>query len=784
MNKYLRVLLVDDDEDEYVLIKGMFARLPGQGGGLQHTLDWAASYDEAIKLCTTGRYDIHLVDYHLGSHNGLDLMQAAQQHGCTAPFILLTGQGSYELDLAAMQQGAADYLLKDQINEYLLERSIRYSLERKQAQDELEMRVQERTQELAQANQELQKQVERRIRVEEILRESETRFRALAETTSAAIFIVQNKMIRYANPAARIVTGYAPEELINMELWRLAHPSYQNRLRQDQLVTQWAENIPARYEIKIITRKGEERWLDVTVGKLDYDHGPAWLFTAFEITERDLAEQALRRAKAELEMRVAQRTAEIRATSQRLETVMRTLPVAIVIADSEGQVIEGNDSFYDLWQINSHQLEQVQDWQNFKAWWSETGEQLNLADWPLIRAINHGETTIGKVMDIQNFQGHRKTIISSAVPILSTDGEVVGGVSVDQDITHQRQLEQQAQMAAREAQQRADELEGLHRATAALLSTLELDELLCQILDAAQSAIPAGEKGTLHLVSPSTGQLQVRATLGFSDERIRVIHSPKSRNFSAVVTRTRQPLLVDDVLTQAVPEGDPEEMKNIRSLISAPLKYGDQVLGALTLSSTRPNAFTEGNLRLLVSFAATTTAALQNAILHAEVRQLAVSDPLTGQYNRRAFFDLGRREIERFQRFNHPLSAVMIDLDNFKQVNDVHGHAVGDQILRMIAERARNSIRETDIFGRYGGDEFTLLLPDTDLFSAQHIANRIREAVNSISLVSEHGIVKVTISVGVAQAQKAHHTLEDLLSGADQALYRAKANGRNRVEAA
>ena len=99
--------------------------------------------------------------------------------------------------------------------------------------------------------------------------------------------------------------------------------------------------------------------------------------------------------------------------------------------------------------------------------------------------------------------------------------------------------------------------------------------------------------------------------------------------------------------------------------------------------------------------------------------------------------------MERFLRFNHPLSAVMIDLDNFKAVNDTYGHAVGDQMLRMLAERCRAIIRETDIFGRYGGDEFALLLPDTDLQTAEHIAIRIRELLTNTPWMTEHGPVHV-----------------------------------------
>lgn len=785
MEKELRVLLVDDDEDDYVLLREMFARLPGQGDQRRYCLSWVNGFEEALAACTQQQYDIHLVDYHLGRHNGLELMRAAAEKGCNVPTILLTGQGSYELDLAAMQLGVYDYLLKGQLNEHTLERSIRYALERHQARTELESRVLERTRDLAAANEELTRENARRTEVEAELRTSESRFRALAETTSAAIFIVQDGQIQYANPAARHITGYRPEELLGTELWRLAHPSYQAWLRENRLVSHWSKDVPARYELKIITKKGEERWVDLTSGIIEVEDRPTWVVTLFDITERDLAEQALRKARDDLELRVVQRTSEIRSASQRLETVLRTLPVAVVMADEKGKITSTNGAFLELWDSPVELPAKVSDWGPFQAWDGETGERLGLHDWPLARAIFEGETVIGQVIDILTVREQRKTILNSAVPLFRPDGGVIGGVAVAQDITQQRRLEQAANEAAQVAQRRAEELEGLHRATAALLSTLDLDELLRQILDAALSAIPAAERGMLHLVAPPTGQLHARAALGFHDERVLMIKSLAGPGYPARVARERRPLLVDDTHLDAPAEQTgslPDEMQGARSIIIAPLLYGGNVLGALSLTAGQPGVFSGADLRLLASFAATTTAALQNALLHAEIKQLAVTDPLTGQLNRRAFFDLGQRELDRFLRYGHQLSAVMIDLDNFKQINDTYGHKVGDAILIRLAGLVRASIRETDIFGRYGGDEFSLILPDTPLRTAVQIARRICEIVSDTPFPSDQGSVSVSISVGVAQAEKQHRTPDDLLAAADRALYRAKALGRNRVE--
>ena len=175
-------------------------------------------------------------------------------------------------------------------------------------------------------------------------------------------------------------------------------------------------------------------------------------------------------------------------------------------------------------------------------------------------------------------------------------------------------------------------------------------------------------------------------------------------------------MLVDTSLIPAEfsTRSEPEELA-IKSITTAPLLLGDDVLGALPLSSKKKSAFTDSDRNLLVSFAATTTAALHNAQLHAEVQKLAITDALTNLYNRRGFFEIGRREVERGRRFKHPLSVILIDIDHFKKINDTYGHAVGDRVLVSLATTLLNNTRSIDIIGRYGGGGFGIFLQETDL---------------------------------------------------------------------
>lgn len=191
--------------------------------------------------------------------------------------------------------------------------------------------------------------------------------------------------------------------------------------------------------------------------------------------------------------------------------------------------------------------------------------------------------------------------------------------------------------------------------------------------------------------------------------------------------------------------------------------------------------FREGDLPAMSLFARQVAAALQNASLLEEVRRLAVTDDLTGLYNRRYFFEQAEREFRRAQRSRQPLSALILDVDYFKQVNDQYGHLVGDAVLRTVAQRLKKGLRETDLLGRYGGEEFSILLPEADIKSAVEVAERLQASVAGKPIETEAGSLSVQISIGVATLDERTRSLQALIKYADQAMYRAKGGGRNRI---
>jgi diguanylate cyclase (GGDEF)-like protein len=218
----------------------------------------------------------------------------------------------------------------------------------------------------------------------------------------------------------------------------------------------------------------------------------------------------------------------------------------------------------------------------------------------------------------------------------------------------------------------------------------------------------------------------------------------------------------------------------LRSLVDGP-----EYLGAISIAR-HGEEFTREEEELLEYLAGQAVVSIENASLHETVERQAVTDELTGLANVRAFTSVLDRELERSRRFETPLGLLMLDLDDFKLVNDTYGHQQGDEVLALVAGVLRDLSRELDTPARYGGEEMAVVLPQTDVEGAEMLAERIRDAVEGLRVprVGGGGVLGVTASIGVASVPYTAMDRESLIAAADAALYRAKRGGKNRVERA
>jgi len=214
----------------------------------------------------------------------------------------------------------------------------------------------------------------------------------------------------------------------------------------------------------------------------------------------------------------------------------------------------------------------------------------------------------------------------------------------------------------------------------------------------------------------------------------------------------------------------------IRSVLTL---YREQRAGIL-----QPTAYDVLSLLAFQAFAVSATLGLmwiEIQRLEGELKRLAAHDSLTGLLTRRAFLDQFERDVSRSRRSGEPFALALLDLDHFKQLNDGHGHPFGDEILRRTAQRLRSGVRTHDVLGRYGGEEFALLMPGLDKEAGVRAAERVRGYVEALELEHDDVWLRLTISAGVAAFPQDGADWESLLTAADVALYEAKASGRNRV---
>jgi two-component system cell cycle response regulator len=322
---------------------------------------------------------------------------------------------------------------------------------------------------------------------------------------------------------------------------------------------------------------------------------------------------------------------------------------------------------------------------------------------------------------------------------------------------------------------------GLDQLGETLAGTHDLDRILAVVLDAALAATSA-TGGVVLLREPGADRLELAAHRGLEDRLPPAgITLTMGDGLLGRAAATGRPVLAEPAGGAAgvpVAAGEPAA----RSVLAVPLQAAGRTLGVLGLYDREDgHPFVERELAVVSGFADQVAVALHNIRLHDEARRLAVTDGLTGVGNYRLLLSQLGRELERATRFDHPLALLMVDLDRFKAVNDDYGHQRGDAALIELARRLDSTVREIDTLVRYGGEEFALVLPETGRTGAERAARRILSAVRDrpFRAGADGPALSLSVSVGIALFPGDGRDGTALLSGADAALYEAKAAGRD-----
>ena len=374
--------------------------------------------------------------------------------------------------------------------------------------------------------------------------------------------------------------------------------------------------------------------------------------------------------------------------------------------------------------------------------------------------------------------GERESLVK-LIGILATSIQKYDHSNTDVDSVAQAVVNNQALLSM--LKQQTEELDALRKLSINLTSSLDLPDVLDALVSEAMQLIPNARD--VHIFLYKNNSLSFGAALDSEGKKNETWSKPRKNGLTYTVAQTGEMIIVEDMQNHPLFANVPKDW--LGSIIGIPLKVGDTVVGVMNMARSNVGGFSSSELRLLRLLSDQAAVAISNANLHQMISRQAYSDTLTGLPNRRALDERLEEEVQSARRNNYSFAVVMMDLDGFKGVNDTYGHSTGDDVLRMVFNQMARGVRNTDFLARYGGDELTLILTQSDMSSAKIVTEKIIEGMGKLKFVlPDKKKLKLGISGGMALYPLHARNGPDLLRAADAALYQAKKYNRGTFQMA
>ncbi len=598
------ILLIDQNEQDYMTIRQLLA----YNGSQQFILKWIDSFEAALEDIKYNFYDLYLIDDHLGEHTGLELLQHVNQNACTSPIILLGSQNNHQLDINAMRAGAADYLVKDQLNAYLLERAIRYAIKHK--------------------------------RVEETLRENETHLRQVLSSVTTHIYVTEftansQPLNRYISPNVESLIGYPPEKLkIDWTFWTttLVHPD--DRLKAANQFKKFLEKQDSEVEYRLIRADSSIIWVHDS-GRVKIDP------TTQLITVYGVVNDITKRKQAEKTQELyAQRLKVLNKIDQAILAAESSQAIAQVVIKYIRQLIPCHHISITLFDFEINEAiilaSYAQNETQLKA-----GQHIPLNELKNIASLQKDQhNIIANLSSLTSPSGIDKQLLAEGIhsmisaPLISRGaligalnlGAMLAGTFNSNHLEIIRQIADQLAVAILQTRlyeaeaQRRREAEAFRDIAAALNSTLNLEEVMERILANIGRVV---SHDTANIMLIEADDAYVVRHQGYEKygllEQIEDLRLSISNTFNLrQMVETSQPLAISDTHTHS---GWVKAWDYSRSYAGAPICSQGEVMGFLSLDSVTPGFFSPTQARQLQVFANQAAVALKNAHLHTETQR-------------------------------------------------------------------------------------------------------------------------------------------------------------------
>ena len=372
-----------------------------------------------------------------------------------------------------------------------------------------------------------------------------------------------------------------------------------------------------------------------------------------------------------------------------------------------------------------------------------------------------------------------------SLAVIDSRGHLPGdrGLTVLETVAAELALAVDRQYHVDEGERQRRQLETLYGIARRVTASLNVEEVLAYAVDQT-AALADADVAYIATSTPGERSLRIVAQHGVVTDGLLGLEMDEGKGIAGQVVAKRAIFQTEDYCADSRLEdafGDVIGAEGLRTIIGLPLVNRNRVVGVLYAGRRQALLFRTQEIEILEMLASQIAVALENARLFEDVRQKSIHDPLTGAFNRRLFERRLKDEERRAARHGRPLGLLMIDVDDFKGYNDTYGHAKGDEVLKAVVAVAAEAIRTTDVLARWGGEEFVVLLPETDLTEAVVTGERVRAAVKSRLALEDGGAGPVTVSVGAAALSDGRPDGPSLIERADAAMYRAKEQGKDRV---